>query len=105
MSRLAIAAAFFLFAAPALAGTYSATPASPTPSAKIVARDIAWTFAGGQYSGRTAESRPMVLCQGLAKRVGRLNAFTADDRAFGADELAKCNGFATDGAVSLAKAD
>ena len=105
MSRLAIAAALSLSAAPAVAGTYSATPASPEPSAKVVARDIAWTYAGGQYNGRTSESRPMVLCQGLAKRVGRLNAFTADGRAFGTDELAKCNVFAADGAVSLAKAD
>ena len=105
MTRLAIAAALSLIAAPAIAGTYIATPASPAPSAKVVARDIAWTYVGGQYSGRTAESRPMVLCQGLAKKVGRLNAFNADGRAFSAAELTKCNGFAAGVAVSLAKAD
>ena len=105
MNRLVILAAAALFAAPAVAGTYTATPAAPASSAKVVARDIAWTYAGGAYTGRTAESRPLVLCQGLAKRVGRLNAFTADGRAFGPDELAKCNSFATGGSAAVANAN
>ena len=75
MTRLAIIAAAALFAAPAIAGTYTATPAAPATASKVVARDIAWTYAGGTYTGRTAESRPLVLCQGLAKKVGQLNAF------------------------------
>lgn len=105
MNRLALIAAAALFAAPAVAGTYTATPASPATAGKVVARDIAWTYAGGTYTGRTAESRPLVLCQGLAKKVGRLNGFTADGRAFGAEELAKCNGFAAGGSAAIAKAD
>jgi hypothetical protein len=105
MTRLALFAPVALFAAPAAAGTYTATPASPASAGKVVARDIAWTYAEGAYTGRTAESRPLVLCQGLAKKVGRLNAFTADGRAFNADELAKCNGFASGGSVAVAKAD
>ena len=105
MTRLAVIAAAALFAAPAVAGIYTATPASPSAATKVVARDIAWTYAGGTYTGRTAESRPLVLCQGLAKKVGQLNAFTADGRAFGAEELAKCNGFATGGSTAVAKAD
>jgi len=105
MNRLAIIAATALFAVPAVAGTYTATPASPSAATMVVARDIAWTYAGGTYTGRTAESRPLVLCQGLAKKVGRLNAFTADGRAFSADELTKCNGLASGGSVAVAKAD
>ena len=105
MNRHAIIAAAALFATPAMAGTYTATPASPASDAKVVARDIAWTYAGGAYTGRTAESRPMVLCQGLAKRVGQLNAFTADGRAFSTAELARCNGFASGGSTAIAKAD
>ncbi|QIK96851.1 hypothetical protein G7076_10810 [Sphingomonas sp. HDW15A] len=105
MNRLALIAASALFAVPASAGTYTATPASPTADAKVVARDIAWTYAGGNYTGRTAESRPLVLCQGLAKKVGRLNAFTADGRAFSVDELAKCNAFATGGSTAVANAN
>ena len=105
MTRLAFIAATALFAVPAVAGTYTATPASPGTAKKVVARDIAWTYAGGTYTGRTAESRPLVLCQGLAKKVGQLNAFTANGRAFSADELAKCNGLASGGSAAIAKAD
>ena len=57
MTRLAFIAAAALFAVPAVAGTYTATPASPGIATKVVARDIAWTYAGGTYTGRTAESR------------------------------------------------
>ena len=105
MTRLAIIAATSLFAVPAVAGTYTATPASPATADKVVARDIAWTYAGGTYTGRTNESRPLVLCQGLAKRVGLLNAFTANGRAFSADELAKCNSFANAGSAAVANAN
>jgi hypothetical protein len=34
---------------------------------------------------------PAVLCQSLAKRAGKVDSFLVDGRAFGADELARCN--------------
>ena len=40
-----------------------------------------------------------MLCQGLAKRAGRLESFVANGRAFGSAELGKCNAFAK-GAVA-----
>ncbi len=95
-----------LAATPALAGTYTAAPASQPETTKIIAREIAWNFADGVFTGRTAESRPMVLCQGLAKRAGRLDSFAVDGRTFAAADLAKCNSFAKDGAPTvLAKAN
>ena len=82
-----------LLAAPALAGTYTATPvAKAAPGEVVVVRDMAWSFRGGAFFGRTEESRPIVLCQGLAKKVGRLASFTVDGRPLGASELSKCNG-------------
>ena len=36
----------------------------------------------------------MVLCQGLAKKAGRIEKFVADGRALGETELAACNAFA-----------
>ncbi len=105
MTRFILALAAFA-ATPAFAGTYTATPAGQPDATKIVARDIAWNYAGGVFTGRTAESRPMVLCQGLAKRAGRLESFAVDGKAFAAADLAKCNSFAKDGApTALAKAD
>lgn len=105
MIRLASFVAALALAAPSFAGTYSATPASTDQPGKIVARDIAWNFNGAAFAGRTGDSRPMVLCQGLAKRAGQLNSFTADGRAFSAAELAKCNGFAPGANAVIARAN
>ena len=78
-------------AAPAAAATYAGKPAAPVADAKFVGRDIVWTLAGGTYQGRTDESRPLVLCQSLAKRAGRLESFTVNGSAIADTDLAKCN--------------
>ena len=85
---------------PAFAATYSAKPAVQPESARIIARDISWACGPDACQGNTAESRPAVLCQGLAKRAGRLTNFVANGRAFGEAELAKCNAFAKGGAAT-----
>lgn len=104
MIRFALFAAAMLGAAPAAAGTYLATTATPT-EARIVARNVAWSCAGTTCRGKTAESRPLVICQGLAKRAGRLAAFSADGRAFSPAELGKCNAFAPKAGAALAAQD
>ncbi len=93
MTRFAtlILAAASLAASPALAGSYSANPATTPTATRIIARDISWTCGPDACQGNTEESRPAVLCQGLAKRAGRLNSFVAEGRAFNAAQLAKCN--------------
>lgn len=98
-----IAAASFL-AAPAFAATYSAKPAAAPASAKIIGKDISWARDGDTYRGSTEASRPLILCQDLAKRAGRLDSFAADGRELSADQLAKCNTAAKYGApTELAK--
>jgi len=87
--------AALLMAAPAVAASYSAKPATPL-SERFVARDITWACGPDACQGVTAESRPVVLCQSLAKRAGRIEAFLVDGRAMGPDELAKCNTAAKD---------
>ena len=104
---LIVAAAAFV-ATPAIAATYSAKPTVQPEASRIIARDISWTCGPAACQGNTAESRPVVLCQGLAKRAGRLESFIADGRAFGSAELAKCNASAKGGAPaerSLANAN
>lgn len=86
ISILALAA----IAAPASAASYSAKLSTPV-SGRIVARDINWACAGDTCQGATAESRPAVLCQALAKRAGKVDSFLVDGRAFGDADLAKCN--------------
>ena len=75
---------------PAIAANYSATPSAPA-SGRFIARDITWNCGAAACQGATAESRPVVLCQGLAKQVGRIDAFLVDGRAFTPDELGRCN--------------
>jgi hypothetical protein len=97
MTRSAALLALALIAAPASAGSYSAKPAAAPTQARIIARDIAWTCNAEACRGSTEESRPQILCQGLAKRAGRLHSFVVNGRAFSDAELAQCNTAAKDG--------
>ena len=98
-----MASAVVLSATPVAAATYSAKPAVPV-SERFIARDITWTCGPAACQGATAESRPAVLCQSLAKRAGRIESFVVDGRAFSAAELDKCNTAAKTTTVSAAAA-
>lgn len=103
MSRTAIAIVAVALAAPASqAATFAATTATPS-AARVVTRDIAWNCAGATCRGATEASRPVILCQGLAKRSGRIEQFAVDGRPLSAAELARCNAFAK-GAAGPARA-
>ena len=99
MTRLVALAAALTLAAPAAAGTYSATPQNPAKVGTVVTRDLAWTQKNGVFVGRTDQSRPIVLCQALAKKVGPLSRFAVDGRPLTGAELAKCNGLRGGGEV------
>lgn len=90
MIRPLFALPLALTAAPVLASSYSAT-LDAKPAARFVTRDIVWTCAGTTCQGATEESRPLVLCQSLAKRAGRVGSFAVNGRAFVAGELQQCN--------------
>jgi hypothetical protein len=92
-----------LASAPALAGNYSAKPIASVGH-KVVARDVIWACGPAACQGSTAESRPAIVCQSLAKKVGRLESFVADGRAFASAELDRCNAAVKDGG-SAAVAD
>jgi hypothetical protein len=79
-----------LAAAPSAAATYSATLAVPTTN-RFIARDISWNCGPAACQGATELSRPVVLCQSLAKRAGRVDSFLADGRALSPAELESCN--------------
>ena len=93
MVRIAtlFAATIAFIGTPAAAATYSAKPAVQPETARIIARDISWNCGPAACLGSTQESRPAILCEGLAKRAGRLESFIANGRPFGGAELAKCN--------------
>ena len=77
-------------AAPAAGASYSAKLAAPTTQ-RIIARDISWACGSDACQGTTAESRPAVLCESLARRAGTVETFLVDGRAFTPAELDKCN--------------
>jgi hypothetical protein len=92
-SALVLAA---LAASPAFATNYSAKPITPA-SQKVVARDVIWACGPAACQGSTPESRPAIVCQSLAKKVGRLENFVANGRAFASAELDRCNAVVKDG--------
>ena len=100
----AFIAAATLVAAPGLAGTYSAKPVATPENAKIIGKDISWACGANGCTGSTEASRPVILCQDLAKRAGRIESFIADGKPLPADQLDKCNSAAKGGSPSeLAK--
>ena len=111
MTRLlAIAAvtAATLIPAAANAATYSAKLAVPVAASKLIDRDIRWACGPDACQGSTADAPAMALCQGLAKKAGRVESFLVNGRAFEAAQLDKCNVAARSvaaGAPSLARAN
>jgi hypothetical protein len=100
----AFIAAAILVATPALAGTYSAKPVAAPEATKIIGKDISWVCGANGCTGSTEASRPVILCQDLAKRAGRIESFLADGKPLSAEQLDKCNSAAKgDASASLAK--
>jgi len=86
------------------AASYAGVPVTRAPQSRIIAADISWSCGTDACQGSTDESRPLVLCQGLAQRTGRLASFLADGRAFNPAELDRCNSRAR-GPAPLARAN
>jgi hypothetical protein len=80
-----------LVAAPAAAATYSAVPEAPVGVSRIVARDVLWTCGAGGCTGATPNGRPLIVCQSLAKKTGRIERFLVDGRELPGPELERCN--------------
>jgi hypothetical protein len=97
-------AALSLAASPVAAATYSAKTSSPAPAQRIAARDILWTCSSGACTGSTPNSRPVVLCQGLAKEAGRIESFAVDGREISAAELQRCNASVRETSSAVANA-
>ena len=106
MTRFAaLIAASLLVAAPAAAANYAAKPTAAPTAAKIIGKDISWTLNAGAYVGSTDASRPLVICQDLAKRAGRLESFSANGQAIASADLDKCNAKAGGATAELAHAN
>jgi len=72
---------------------YSATleAALPAPKSEIV-NSVMWKCAGATCAAPDQGSRPVLVCQKVAKKFGTVARFTAPSGELSADDLAKCNG-------------
>jgi hypothetical protein len=80
-----------LAAAPAAAATYSAKPATPVSESRLVARDVLWACGPDSCTGSTQNGRPLIVCQALAKKTGRIESFLVNGRAMAPADLERCN--------------
>ncbi|MCY7339528.1 MAG: hypothetical protein LH465_06195 [Sphingomonas bacterium] len=94
MTRFLTAAAVLaasLTSVAASAASYSAKPIAPVAAKRIIVRDIVWSCGPAACQGATDTGRPILLCQGLAKKAGVIESFIVDGRALAAAELNQCN--------------
>lgn len=72
-------------------GYYAATPVSAPAKPSLITRDTVWKCGEGVCVASKASSRDAIMCELVAREVGKLQTFTAGGNAFDADALAKCN--------------
>lgn len=80
--------------APAFAAApmYKLVPATAVASVKsVVVGETLWRCGPTGCVAGESSSRPAVVCAQAARKVGKIESFTANGAAFSADELAKCN--------------
>jgi hypothetical protein len=70
---------------------YVATPIAAPAKPDLVINSSIWTLQGSSFVANKAPERDLVMCQQVAQRAGKLNAFSANGTALDADSLAKCN--------------
>jgi hypothetical protein len=81
-----------LVASPAFAAGFQAETGTQPTQTHFVARDSIWRCAGTAcVSSNETSTRPAIVCAALARQVGALRSFSANGRAFGAEELQACN--------------
>ncbi|MFM9851719.1 MAG: CC_3452 family protein [Sphingomonadaceae bacterium] len=81
---------------PALAAAsepaYRLTPAVALASAKsVIVNEVLWKCGPSGCSAAQANSRPAIVCIQAARKIGKLESFTANGTAFDEAALAACN--------------
>lgn len=79
-------------ATPAVAAPmYRVALAQPTTTKQVV-RDLIWSCSGDAcVAPLNATTSDANVCRAVVRKLGRVTAFSADARSFGADDLEKCN--------------
>ncbi len=72
-------------------GYYAATPVSAPAKTSLVTRSTLWKCADGTCTAAKANARDGIVCELVAREVGKLSAFRANGAEFDAASLEKCN--------------
>lgn len=71
---------------------YSARLAAPLAAPKqTIINEALWKCAGDACTAPGGGSRPVLVCQQVARKFGEVAAFTSPMGTMSAEELAKCN--------------
>jgi hypothetical protein len=71
---------------------YAATPVTAPAKATFVTRSTLWKCNGGTCTAAaTGSARDGIVCELVAREVGKLSAFRANGSDFDAASLEKCN--------------
>lgn len=85
---------------------YRAVPVVALAQAdKLVAGETLWNCGPAGCTTASVTARPVIACTQVAKKLGRLESFTAAGAALSAEDLAKCNAKAKGGDTALANAN
>ena len=72
-------------------GYYAATPVSAPAKSSMVTRSTIWKCGEGVCTAAKANARDNIVCELVAREVGKLSAFRANGTDFDAASLEKCN--------------
>jgi hypothetical protein len=84
-------------------GGYAATLETAMPGGRLVAHGLLWRCDGARCTAPAGNSRPLIVCQALANTAGRVTSFTNGAIALDAEQLARCNGPASQERVAAAR--
>lgn len=71
---------------------YTVELAQPASESRTLVRGTVFLCEGTSCVASKGTSRPVVMCQRLAREVGTITKFTSKGTELAADKLAKCNG-------------
>jgi hypothetical protein len=99
LRTLALAAALSVgFAGVAFArdAVFTATLATPAQQTQVIAQNAIWNCEGATCVARVNHGASVRACRQLAREVGvRITGYGPSDRPLSVDEIARCNGEAT----------
>lgn len=73
------------------AAFYTAELAAPAAERTSIISGVAWQCEGTSCAAAKSNSRPMVVCQRVARELGEVTGFSAKGKALDAEDLARCN--------------